>query len=238
MLKMKIATLIIALIFCATGFAQDSTMRHFKGVYFPYPMDRGWKGSIGFTNTTMPYDITEEVHYRIPAIDVHVLRRLTKNFYLDAHGSLQVLQNLVTLGPRWAFLLSDKVSMAIGNDVGYWQGNVNLQEIKTTGHGFQNIPNFSLGYRFKKKVLFTFRAEALMDFGITTYAIDTKLNNNYRFFSGSSYAFIMEQPFYGKKSLTLGFRAIYSDFFWQTWTLFESFDRNIFYPQIIVGLNL
>ncbi len=238
MLKIKIATAIIALSLCTTGFAQDSAMRHFKGVYFPYPMDRGWKGSIGFTNTTMPYDITEEVHYRIPAIDVHVLRRLTKNFYLDAHGSLQVLQNLVTLGPRWAFLLSDKVSMAIGNDVGYWQGNVNLQEIKTTGHGFQNIPNFSVGYRFKKKVLLTLRAESLMDFGIRTYAINTKLDNRYRLFSGSSYALIMEQPFYGKKSLTLGFRAIYSDFFWQTWTLFESFDRNIFYPQIIVGLNL
>lgn len=219
--------------------AQDTATHHFKGVFFPYPMDRGWKASVGFTNTTMPYDITEEIHYRIPALDLHILRKLSPNFYADFRGSIQVLQNLFTLGPRWTHKFSERYSIAIGNDVGYWFGNVSVQDIKTRGHGFQNIPNFSIGRRFKKKVLLTFRADALMDFGIQTYAADAALTlANRRLFSGSSYAVILEQPFYGKKALTLGFRAIYTDFFWQTWTLFESFDRNIFYPQIIVGLNL
>ncbi len=213
-------------------------MHHFKGVYFPYPMDRAWKGSIGFTNTTLPYDITADVHYRVPAIDVHVLKRLTNSFHLDLHGSLQLLQNLVTVGPRWATIFSNKISMSLGNDFGYWQGNINVQGIKTRGHGFQNLPNISFGYRFKKKVLLTIRGDAQMNFGIKSFAKSTEIITRYRTLSGSSFAIIMEQPFYGNKTLSLGFRALYTDFFWQTWTFFSPYDRNIFYPQIIVGLNL
>jgi hypothetical protein len=228
----------LLLLCSSTLFSQDSATHRLKGVFFPYPMDRPWKASIGFTNTTMPYDITEEIHYRIPALDVHILKKLSPNFYADIRGSIQVLQNLFSVGPRWTKKLDERYSIGIGDDVGVWFGNVNVQEIKTRGHGFQNNPNFSIGRRFKKKVLLTFRADALMDFGIKTYAVDTELKTDRRLFSGTSYAIILEQPFYGKKALSLGFRALYTDFFWQTWTLFESFDRNIFYPQIIVGLNL
>lgn len=231
--------LLSLLLFCTLAArSQDTATHRLKGVFFPYPMDRGWKASIGFTNTTMPYDITEEVHYRIPALDVHILRKLSPNFYTDIRASVQVLQNLISIGPRWTHKFSERYSMAIGDDIGYWFGNINLEGIKTRGHGFQNVPNLSFGRRFNKKVLLTFRADALLDYGIKTYAATTELMSGHRLFSGSSYAVILEQPFYGKKTLTLGFRALYTNFFWQTWTLFESFDRNIFYPQIIVGLNL
>ena len=201
-------------------------------------MDRPTKLSIGFTNTTMPYDITEEMHFRVPALDVNLLKRISPKLALSIHGSLQGIQNLITIGPRWSTILSERYSLAIGNDFGYWLGFINLEGIKTRGHGFQNLPNFSIGRRFKKKVLLTLRADAQMNFGIKTYAKNTELTSRRRVVSGSSFAVLLEQPFYGKKALTIGFRAIYSDFFWQTWTLFEPFDRNIFYPQIIIGLNL
>jgi hypothetical protein len=235
---MRFILFVLALSCSTLLWSQDSLDHHFKGVFFPYPMDRNTKFSIGFTNTTMPYDITEELHYRIPALDLHWLKKITPKLALNVRGSLQGFQNLVSVGPRWATILSDRYSVAIGNDFGYWIGFVEAQGISTRGQGFQNVPNFSIGHRFKKKVLLTFRADAQMNFGISTYAKNTKLFANQRLLSGSSYAIIMEQPFYGKKALTIGFRAIYTDFFWQTWTLFESFDRNIFYPQIIVGLNL
>lgn len=235
---MKAFLFTLGLVGALAATAQDTATHHLKGVFFPYPMDRPWKVSVGFTNTTMPYDITEEVHYRIPTIDLHVLRKISPSLYADVRANVQVLQNLFTIGPRWAHKLNDRISMAVGNDFGIWFGNINLQGIKTRGHGFQNIPNLSFGYRFNKKVLLTLRGDALMDYGIKTYAVDTDLTADHRLFSGSSFSIIMEQPFYGKKVLSLGFRAIYTDFFWQTWTLFESFDRNIFYPQIIVGLNL
>lgn len=235
---MRIFIFTAAIFFGINGSAQDSLAHHFKGVFFPYPMDRPTKFSIGFINTTMPYDITEEAHFRVPALDVHFLKRLSPKLALNVRGNLQGIQNLVTIGPRWATELNDRYSIAIGNEIGYWFGFIDLQGIKTRGHGFQNTPNFSIGRRFNKKVLLTFSADAQMNFGIKSFAKSTELTTDHRLLSGSSYAVILEQPFYGKKVLSLGFRAIYTDFFWQTWTLFEPFDRNIFYPQIIVGLNL
>jgi len=218
--------------------AQDVPIEGQKRIFFPYPMDKSWQISLGFTATTMPRDITEEAHFRLPAGDIHVLKRLGKKLYLDSRLSFQVLQNLATIGPRFPIKLSDRISMALGNDFGYWFGNINVASIQTRGHGFQNYPNIAFGYRFNKQILLTVRAESIMNFGIQTRAAETPVEADYRLFSGSAYSVILEQPFAGSKSMTLGFRAIYTDYFWQTWTLFESSERNLFFPQIIVGLIL
>lgn len=218
--------------------AQDSIASRLKGVYFPTPTERSSKFGIGFTNTTMPYDVTEELHYRVPALEVHWLKRLSQKLSVNVHGSIQVFQNLINIGPRWSTALSDRYFLALGNDMGYWFGALNIESVKTRGHGFQNIPNFSIGRRFNRRVLLTFRADAQMNFGIRAFAKQTELTTDHKGLSGSSYSLILEQPFYGKKVLSVGLRGIYTDFFWQTWTLFETFDRNLFYPQVIVILNL
>lgn len=218
--------------------AQDVPIAGQKRIFFPYPMDRNWSTSVGFTATTMPYEITEELHFRMPAGDVHILRRLKDKWYLDGRLSLQGLQNLITLGPRIAIPVSDRVSVGAGNDLGFWFGFINVQGVKTKGTGWQNYPNLSMGYRFNKRILLTLKAEGIMNIGINTHAGDVKVATDYRWFSGSAYTVALEQPFYGKKSLTLAFRAIYTNFYWQTWTLFEPYDRNLFFPQVIVGIIL
>lgn len=235
---MKAVLQLFLLCFCFASFAQDVPTEGQKRIFFPYPMDRAWQASIGFTSTTLPRDITEEAHFRIPAGDLHVLRKLGKKMYLDARVNFQVIQNLITLGPRLPFQLSDRISMALGNDFGFWFGNINIANIQTRGQGFQNYPNIAFGYRFNKQILLTVRAESIMNFGIKTKAAETPVTSDYRLFSGSAYSVILEQPFAGSKSMTLGFRAIYTDYFWQTWTLFENYERNLFFPQIIVGLIL
>ena len=224
--------------FCIASFAQDIPAEGQKRIFFPYPMDKGWQTSIGFTATTMPRDITEEAHFRVPALDVHVLRKLGKKLYVDARVNSQVVQNLITIGPRFPIKLSNRISMALGDDIGYWFGRINIASIKTRGQGFQNYPNIAFGYRFNKGILLTVRAESIMNFGIETKAAETPVTSDYRLFGGSAYSIILEQPFAGSKSMTLGFRAIYTDYNWQTWTLFESYERNLFFPQIIVGLIL
>ncbi len=223
---------------CAYACAQDIPIQQQKRMYFPYPMNKTWQTSLGFTVTTMPYEITEEIHFRVPAGDFHVLRRLGDKTFLDGRINFQAVQNIISLGPRWATPLSKRTSAAAGADIAYWFGFISTQGLETRGSGWQTYPNLSFGYRFNKAVLLTLRAEAIMNLGIKTYAGDTKVTTDYRLFSGSAYSVVLEQPFYGKKSLSLGFRAVYSNFFWQTWTLFEPFDRNLFFPQIIVGLVL
>jgi hypothetical protein len=218
--------------------AQNLPIEQQKFIYFPHPMTKKWTTSIGVTATTLPYDITEELHYRIPAGDVHVIRKINDHLNLDGRLSVQVLQNLLTVGARWTTEVNDRISFGAGDEIGYWLGYVNFAGFKSRGSGWQNYPNLSFGYRFNKQVLLTLRADAIMNFNINTYAGKQRVITDYRFLSGSSYTIAVEQPFYGKKNLTLGFRALYTDFFWQTWPAFESFDRNIFFPQLIIGLIL
>lgn len=228
----------LLLVFCTSLQAQNISLSKQKFIFFPRSPQKKWKTSIGFTATTMPYEITEELHFRVPAGDFHVLRRLNEQLYLDSRLSFQFLQNLVTLGPRWVKPLNDRVSLSLGNDLGFWFGFIRTEGIRTHGSGWQNYPNLSLGYRFNKAILLTVKGESIMNFGIRTYAGKVPVTTSYRLFSGSAYTVALEQPFYGKKSLTLGFRAIYTNFYWQTWTLFNPYDRNLFFPQVIVGIIL
>lgn len=218
--------------------AQEVPIEQLKYVYFPHPLTRNWTTSIGITATTMPYEITEELHYRVPALDVHTLKKINDHFLIDARGSLQVFQNLITIGPKWTTKITDRVSVAAGYDFGYWFGALNLEGFNLKGHGWQNFPNASIGYRFNKAILLTFKAESIITLNVKATADKTPLQYNYNHFSGTAYSITLEQPFYGNKTLTLGIRALYTKFFWQTWSAFTNFDRDFFYPQLIVGLVL
>lgn len=236
---MKMILALFICLCCSIVYSQDVSIQHQKFIFFPHPLPHKWMASIGLTATTMPYEITEELHYRIPAIDFHALRKVSDKWYIDGRVNVQAVQNIITVGPHWATKITDRISLGAGNDVGYWFGFINVEGFNTRGSGWQNYPNVSLGYRFNKRVLLTLRADAIMTAGVQTYAGNIPVTTSYKLFSGSSYAVFLEQPFYGKnKSLTLGFRAIYTSFYWQTWTAFTNFDRAFFYPQLIVGLIL
>lgn len=217
---------------------QNLPIEQQKFIYFPHPMNTKWTTSIGITATTLPYDITEELHHRVPAGDLHVIRKVSKKVNLDGRLSFQILQNLATVGARWSTELNNRISIGAGDEMGYWFGFVNFAGFKSRGSGFQNYPNVAIGYRFNKQVLLSLRADAILNFNVRTFAGKERVTTDYRVFSGSSYTIALEQPFYGKRNLTLGFRALYTDFFWQTWPAFESFDRNIFFPQLIIGVIL
>ena len=218
--------------------AQHDPMEDRKRIFFPYPMHKNWQVSIGIVSTTMTNEVTEELRYRVPAIDLHVLKKLGKQWLLDARLNSQAFQNQVTLGPHWNKKLGEHLSMGLGNELGFWIGFMNLAGYKTKGMGWSNTPSISFGYRFEKGSLLTVRAESLMSLGKNTYAGDTRISRDNKVFNGSAYSVFFEQPFFAEKSVTLGFRAIYTNFLWQTWALFENYERNLFYPQIIIGVIL
>ena len=231
---------LLVLILLTGGFlrAQDIPLTEQKYIFFPHAHEKKWTTAIGVTVTTLPYEITEELHFRVPAADLHTIRQVGKKLFIDGRLAIQGIQNLATIGPRFPVKLGDRFAMALGNDIGFWFGFVNVGGLKTRGRGWQNYPNISFGYRFNKAVLLTLRAESIMNIGVKTYAGDTEVTTDYRLFSGSAYTVALEQPFSGKKNISLAFRAIYTDFFWQTWTLFEPYNRNLFFPQVIIGLIL
>lgn len=235
---LRLAAILCLQVIIVNCAAQNIPIEEQKFIFFPHSSTKGWTTSVGVTAATLPRDIFEEFNYRVPAGDVHVVKKLSSHFNLHGRMSIQIFQNLVTTGPQWNTALNDRFALGVGNQVGYWFGFVNFAGFKSRGSGWQSYPNASIGYRFNRQVLLTLRAEAMMDFGIKTYAGKERVTTDHRLLSGSAYSIILEQPFFGNKNLVLGLRGMYTDFYWQTWASFESFDRNIFYPQVIIGVIL
>lgn len=219
--------------------AQDTTSIHDMGIYFPSPVAAGrWNVSLGFVTYTTPEDLTEEVRVRVPAVDLHVTHSLPKGFGLNGRVLVQVVQNHLTMGARWATRLNDKFTFSVGDDVAYWRGNLPVQGFDCKARGWMNYPNLSIGFRSRRDLLFTVKAEMLIT---TSYSFI--IEGNARAYdtdrvSGSAFSLFMEQPFFKGRSVTLGFTLAYTDFLWTTWSLFETFDRNLLYPQITTALIL
>lgn len=202
-------------------------------VYFPGTMPKPWSTALGLTLTTTPEAITEEEHISVPALDVHALRKAGSNFNLDAHADLQAVQNHLSLGFRWLHSFSERFSISAGDDAAGWVGWIKVETINTKGYGILNYPNLSAGYRFDDELLITLKAELLLNFYQWFSAGGQAIAVNPALYNGEAFTIALEQPFFKQTWLTLAFRAIYSNFFWETWALFENFDRNIFYPQLI-----
>ena len=221
------------------GLAQDTGRVSQPYLYFPYPLgEKKWHVSLGYTLTAMPEDVTEEVQVRAPVLDVHAVRKLSKSFYLDGRLQTQFVQGHISAGIRWAHILSDRLSLTLGDDLAWWHGKLEIASFDTKANGWQNFPNASLGIRFKDQILMTLKGEAILNLGYTTsIAKDISQTKGFEF-SGWAGSFILEQPLGKKSHIITGLRGQYTNFFWQTWSLFETFDRRIFYPEIIVGFIL
>ena len=241
--RVKITICLIGLIFLlgkpTHSPAQDTSRVNQPYLFFPYPLhEKKWHVSIGYTMTGLPQDVVEEVQVRAPLLDLHAIRKLSKSLYLDGRFQTQIVQTRLVLGLRWAYILNDRISLSVGDDMAWWHGKLEIAGFDTRANGWQNYPNVSLGLRFKEKVLLTIRGEALMNLGYTT-AIAKDITEKQGFqFSGWAGSIILEQPFTKKLDMTIGLRGQQTDFFWQTWSLFETFDRRIFYPELIVGFIL
>jgi hypothetical protein len=197
-----------------------------------------WQTSLGFTLTIWPQDIAEETWVHVPAGRFHVTRKIYKGFSLDGALSFQILQNHLTIGPRWAHAISNRFSFSLGDDVAWWFGVIRIESFNTTASGWLNYPNVSMGYRIKNHILLTWKSDVMIDLKYNSAVGGLTVSKSQSTLSGWSTSLILEQPFYKKTSMALGFRAIYTNFYWQTWSLFETFDRNLFYPQIIVEFLL
>lgn len=209
-------------------------------IYFPQaPLPGEWRKSIGLVFTSTPPEITEEVRVSVPALDVNLQKGLSKRWFLVSRLQSQLVQNNLAVGVRWAVPLSGRVHVSAGSDVAGWFGALRVKDVfNTQAYGLQAIPHVSVGYRLTRDLQLTVRGEALLDlyYQARVGSLDIVYNN--RSFNGAAIAFVLEQPFYGNQHVTLGLRAAYSNFNWQFWSLYDTFDRNLFYPQLFFGFIL
>ena len=217
---------------------QDSSRVHQPFMFFPYPMQHKWQVSLGFTLTAMPEDVTEEVQVKAPVFDIHAIGRLSSSLYLDGRIQTQFIQGYLSAGIRWLPLIKDRISLSLGDDFAWWHEKLNVASFDTKGSGWQNTPNASLGYQFGDKVLLTLKGEILLNLKYSTTIAKEIVQTQGFDVNGAAGSIILEQPLGKKSHIITGFRGQYSNFFWQTWPLFETFDRRIFYPEFIVGFIL
>jgi hypothetical protein len=230
---------IICLLARVSAAAQDTSVVVDPGMFFPSAEnEHRWNLSVGFVTFTTPQDLTGEVRVRVPAGDVHAIHWIGHGLSLDGRLLFQVVQNQLSIGIRWATRIDPVFSLGIGDDQAYWRGNLPVQGFAVQASGWMNYPSLSLGFRSRRDLLFTLKGEGL----ITTdraYLIEGKPSGfETDRFSGYAFSLYMEQPFFKKKYITLGFTLANTRFLWTTWSLFQSFERHVLYPQITTALVL
>lgn len=210
------------------------------GIYFPQaPLPHTWRKSIGAVFTTTPPELTEEIRVSVPAIDVHLQRGLTKKLFIVSRLQTQIVQSNLGIGLRWATPLTDRLFFSAGYDVTGWVGSLDIKDVfDTRAYGFQSFPNVSLGYKLTRDLRLTARGEAIIDIYYRSQVGSIDVVYDRRTINGFAFAFILEQPLYHQRQVSVGFRAAYSNFNWQLWSLFDTFDRNLLYPQLIFGFIL
>jgi hypothetical protein len=206
-------------------------------IYYPYPLSaKQSEVSAGLVLVTPAKELTEEVWVRAPAFDLHALYGLPSNFALDGRLISQIIQNHISIGGRWAHPLGN-FSVGAGYDVAYWFGFLEVGGFDSKAHGWLNYPSITVGYN-TGDVRLLFKTEAILSLYYKSYQGDNVMSVDQNKLVGWSFTTAMEQPFYMNTSLTLGFRATYTKFHWMTWSLASTFDRYLFYPEIIIGFIL
>lgn len=236
-------SLLAFLVFMLAGkvcLAQDTAFKaKHAAIFFPYPMYREkWRSSIGFTLLTTPEDITEEVRLRVPCGDYRVLRKISDHFISDNRLWFQVLQNHISTGIHYVMPVKNRLYMGVGNDIGFWFGFLKVGGFDSRASGWLNYSNISIGYKTKKELLVTFKAQVSYNLYYQSANGESKFSSARGYYNGETFTLALEQPFYGKKHLTLAFSTINNYFYWQTWALFYKTNRKVFYPQLTVGFIL
>ena len=209
-------------------------------IYFPQaPLPGKIRKSIGIVFTTTPPELTEEIRVSVPAIDFNIQRGLTKHLYFAGRIQTQLVQSNIGVGLRWATQLTDRLFIGPGFEATGWFGALRIADVfNSQAYGVQTFPSLSVGYRFTRDVQFTMKSEAIIDLYYRSQVGNLAVVYDRRRVNGVAFTFMLEQPLYNKQHVSVGFRAAYSNFNWQLWSLYDTFDRNLFYPQLIFGFIL
>jgi len=217
----------------------DSTSPKVPYVHFPYPLARGTgRATLGVTLTTSPRDITEELQVNVPAGDLVALHGITNNLALTGRFTFQFLQNYAATGLRYSIPIKGRFYASAGADVGAWFGSLQLAQFDNRGFGMQGMPNVAIGFRSSRDLLVTLRGEVDLGLYYRSRVGKTVTERGQPLLNGYGATITLEQAFFGRRHIAVGFRALYTNFNWQFWSLYDTFDRNIFYPEATVGFFL
>lgn len=223
------------LLLAFTAKAQTDSVQRRPGIYFPQaPKPGQWRRSMGVTFTPAPPELTEELRVSIPAADFNIQRGLSRHLYLVGRVQSQLVQSSGTIGIRYALPLSKRFFVSIGDDMNGWYGFLKIKNVfDSYAVGLQNYPNVSLGFRPASDLQYTLKAEAILDLYYKSAVGGLGVEQRGGSRNGYAFTFVVEQPYYHKRHISVGIRAAYTQFNWQFWALYSTFDKRLFYPELI-----
>lgn len=209
-------------------------------IYFPQaPVPHTWRNSLGLIFTTTPPELTEEIRVSVPAVDLNFQRGLTKHLFFAGRFQTQFVQSNLSLGLKWARPITDRLAVSAGYDVSGWGGALQIKDVfNSQSYGIESMPNVSVGYRLKNDLRLTVKSEIILDHYYRSEVGTLAVVRDRLRVNGSAFTIVLEQPFYNQRYVSAGFRAAYQNFNWQLWSLYDTFDRNLFYPQLIFAFIL
>ncbi|MDQ3100221.1 MAG: hypothetical protein M3R08_02440 [Bacteroidota bacterium] len=207
-----------------------------KAIFFPTPMhERNWLASFGVMTFATPAALTEQFRLNVPAGDIQLMRQVHGGFHLNARLLIQILQNHASIGPRWATELSKRWNFSVGTDLGWWKGHLDIEAFDTEATGWDAYPNFSFGYKAGRNVSLTFKTEAILKISYSTRVGRHEITRDISTYNGLAWSLYVEQPFFGRTHIALGFTARYTNFFWATWALFNTHEKPLLFRQITIA---
>lgn len=216
--------------------AQEPPVRP-PGIVSPAPMQLWeWQNSLGLSLSTLPKEIVEEELNQSPALDVRSRLGLPWGISADARFLIQVLTNHIAIGGSWSHAFG-RFAFSLGDDAAFWFGFLTIDGFDNSANGWLNYPHITVGYDFGPLRLML-RADMLLVLSYRAYAGDNLLASDKNGFGGYSGSITIEQPFWKDTHVTLGFKASYLRYFYQSWFTFETFNRYLFIPELSVGFIL
>lgn len=214
---------------------RDNTSREY--IYFPRELPT-WKfvKTLGFTLAYIPAIISEEEINHSPLIDFNMRLGLPYNFSANARISTIGITNYFLVGGQWNHSFNN-FSFGIGFDVAYWLGSFRRPDFNVVANGTMNYPFISFGFDFDDFYV-SLRAEAQIVTFSETFIGDASVGGIQKDLAGFTITYALEQPFWKNTHIVQGVRLNYTKFFYQSWLSFSTFDRYIFFPEFIIGIQL
>lgn len=218
--------------------AQDALDRAtVPSVYYPAPKETwGFDAAVGLRVLTVPRDIAEEELNRAPSLELQAVLGLPLQFSIPVSATLQYFTNHFRTGLCWTYRFRN-LAISVGDDAAFWFGFVDFEGFDNRANGWMNYPNVSAGYDFGD-VRLTAKAEAVYLMSMRSFAGDEEVSMNRYFNTGWALAFVLEQPFWKDTHVLLGVRLVRTDFHYQTWFAFSTFDRKLLFSELLFGVLL
>ena len=206
---------------------------------FPQPLMSGkYTSSVGLSTAGLPEDQVEEASsmIRSPLFNYQGLYGLPNNFQLYGAINTNIITYHFSIGPKWG-LSFDKYTFVVGYDIAYWFGKLEQFGFQSKIKGWISYPNLTVGYDFEKFAI-SVKGELIILTSLTETQDEIEIEKDRPGFAGATLGFYIEQPLWKDNYMLIGFKMNFTKFYYPTWAAFTTFDRYLFSPEFVLGINL